>query len=279
MSTIWDRRSFLTTLLGAVPAMGVAARAARAADWDGQLGAWTADGVRIDGLPPRVIGLRTDGGNFRFDPVGLVIEPGSSVVWLNMGDFHSATAFHPDNAALVGGNLPLRIPEGAESWHSGMLGLTDGTDFSHTFTVEGVYDYFCQPHYMFGMVGRIVVGRPLDGPGTTPMDGLPDRVASMFPALETVIGSAARSNEWASRFNGVLYLLADGREAGGAAANLQNAIAKDQVLKSQSDRAGVTQALELATDEFVKAVGSGVDYEQLVTLSDVAKTQLARVVG
>ncbi|GMR13011.1 MAG: hypothetical protein BMS9Abin29_1206 [Gemmatimonadota bacterium] len=279
MSIEWDRRSFLATLLGAVPAMSLAARAVHAADLNSQGNRRISAGGRIDGLPPRVIGLRTDGGNFRFDPVGLVIEAGATVVWLNMGDFHSTTAFHPDNAALVGGNLPLRIPEGAQSWHSGMLGLTSGTDFSHTFTVEGVYDYLCQPHYMFGMVGRIVVGRPHDGPGTAPMDGLPDPVVNTMPALETVIGAAARSNEWASRFNGVLYLIAEGREAGEAAAGLQKAIAADKVLKSQSDRAGVTQALEFATDEFVKAVRSGVDYERLVTLSDVAKTQLAGGVG
>ncbi len=269
----------MTTLLGAVPAIAVAARAVQAADWTGRPGGWTGDRAWTGGLPPRVIGLRTDGGNFRFDPVGLVIEPGSSVVWLNMGDFHSTTAFHPDNASLVGGNLPLRIPEGAESWHSGMLGLTDGTDFAHTFTVEGVYDYLCQPHYMFGMVGRIVVGEPHDGPGTKPMDELPDAVTSGMPALETVIGSGARSNEWASRLNGVLYLLADGQDAGEAAVTLQGAIAADQVLKKQSDRAGATRALERATDEFVQAVQGGVDYEQLVTLADVAKTQLALLAG
>ena len=33
-------------------------------------------------------------------------------------------------------------------------------------TVEGVYDYFCAPHEMAGMVGRIIVGRP----GAQPFD-------------------------------------------------------------------------------------------------------------
>ena len=274
MSNRWDRRSFLATLLGAVPAMAVTGHAALAGEWTGRLGGRAS----TSGLPARVIGLRTDGGNFRFDPAGLVIEPSSSVVWLNMGDFHSTTAFHPDNADLVGGKIPLRIPEGAESWHSGMLGLTDGTEFAHTFMREGVYDYFCQPHYMFGMVGRIVVGAPHGGPGTTSMDGVPDVVRSRMPALDIVVGAGVRPNEWASRFNGVLYLLTDGQDAGEAAANLGRALAADPVLKRQSDGVGRTAAVAAATARFVNAVRGEVDYERLISLADAAKVELAGLV-
>ena len=38
-----------------------------------------------------------------------------------------------------------------------------------TLTVPGVYDYYCMPHEAAGMVGRIIVGKPL-GPGTEPFD-------------------------------------------------------------------------------------------------------------
>ena len=38
-----------------------------------------------------------------------------------------------------------------------------------TLTVPGVYDYFCAPHEVAGMVGRIVVGQP-SGPGTLAFD-------------------------------------------------------------------------------------------------------------
>ena len=31
-----------------------------------------------------------------------------------------------------------------------------------TLDRPGVYDYYCQPHEMAGMVGRIVVGEPRD---------------------------------------------------------------------------------------------------------------------
>ena len=37
-----------------------------------------------------------------------------------------------------------------------------------TFTVEGVYDYYCVPHEHAGMVGRIVVGTPAAGRRRSP---------------------------------------------------------------------------------------------------------------
>ncbi|NIP58217.1 MAG: hypothetical protein GWM92_06395, partial [Gemmatimonadetes bacterium] len=162
-------------------------------------------------LPPRVVGLRTMGGDFRFDPPGLRLEPGADLIWLNMGDFHTASAFHPENARLLGGDVPLRIPEGAESWHSGMLGLTAGTEFEHTFRVAGVYDYFCQPHYGFGMVGRLIVGEPRGGPGTRPMEGVPQAVRDAMPDADEIMGPRGRGWEWASRINGTLWLRAHDR--------------------------------------------------------------------
>ena len=52
-------------------------------------------------------------------------------------------------------SLEGMIPEGAEAWHSSM-----GDNYSHTFTVEGVYFYKCTPHWGAGMGGVIVVGKP-----------------------------------------------------------------------------------------------------------------------
>ena len=75
-------------------------------------------------------------------------------------------------------NHELRIPEGAEPWDSGVLQTQapeKGSTFEHTFTQEGVYDYFCRPHEAAGMVGRIVVGRPLEGPGTRPFNYAPEK--------------------------------------------------------------------------------------------------------
>src|SRR5829696_8926632 len=101
----------------------------------------------------------TDGSHVWFDPIGVLVEPGQAIRWINLdpGNSHTATAYHPKNF-----DRPLRIPRGAEPWTSDYLLPTE--TFSVTLTVEGVYDYFCIPHEHAGMVGRIVVARSGDEP-------------------------------------------------------------------------------------------------------------------
>ena len=96
-----------------------------------------------------------DGSQVWFDPIGLRIEPGQTIRWINLdpGNSHTATAYHPKNF-----ERPLRIPEGAEPWNSDYL--LPNESFSVTLKVEGVYDFFCVPHEHAGMVGRIIVGQP-----------------------------------------------------------------------------------------------------------------------
>ncbi|MGH6895491.1 MAG: plastocyanin/azurin family copper-binding protein [Geminicoccaceae bacterium] len=111
------------------------------------------------------IRLRSDplGTHVSFDPIGVLIAPGQSVRWVNEANVHTSTAYHPDND-----DHALRIPETAAPWDSGYL-IEPGDRFEVALTVPGVYDYFCTPHEMAGMVGRIIVGRP-GGPGTLPFE-------------------------------------------------------------------------------------------------------------
>ncbi len=272
----WSRRKFVGATAGILTGLG----AIRGGLWlrgrDPAVGTAEKGDEERASLPPRVVGLRTSGGNFRFDPVGLRIEPGTDVTWLNMGDFHTATAFHPDNGHLLGGDVPLRIPDGAEPWHSGMLGLTDGTQFEHTLAVEGVYDYFCQPHYGFGMVGRIIVDARRGGslPVARPLSELPESAQEQMPAVETIMGPAGHSFEWAARVNGVLYLVANGMEAGPAAQRAVEEMAADETLRELVDAARKQHALAAATDLFLEGVVSAGDYEDLVARSDAVKAEL-----
>jgi plastocyanin len=115
--------------------------------------------------------LQTPDGNAYFDPAGIHIAPGDTVRWVQISGFHSITAYHPRND-----NHELRIPESAEPWDSDILQAQfpkPGATFEHVFTVQGVYDYFCRPHEMAGMVGRVVVGEPGNGPGTKPFGYAP----------------------------------------------------------------------------------------------------------
>jgi plastocyanin len=139
------------------------------------------------------IAMRSDpaGSKVWFDPIGLLVEPGTTVRWVVKENVHTTTAYHPDN-----GHHSLRIPEGAASWDSGYL-VNPGDHFDVTLTVPGVYDFFCMPHEAAGMVGRLVVGKP-GGPGALPLDYFKGRAgtgqwlpvpaaAQHFPAVERIV--------------------------------------------------------------------------------------------
>jgi plastocyanin len=125
--------------------------------------------------------VQTPAGQTYFDPAGIHIAPGDRVRWIQISGFHSITAYHPRND-----NHELRIPEAAEPWDSDIL-LADypkrGATFEQAFTVPGVYDYFCKPHEMAGMVGRVVVGEPGSGPGTKPFGYAPGEDWKPIPAV------------------------------------------------------------------------------------------------
>lgn len=104
-----------------------------------------------------------------FDPIGLLVAPGTTVRWICDANVHTTTAYHPRNA-----HHSLRVPSEAAPWASDYL--LPRQQFQVTLSVIGVYDYFCIPHEMAGMVGRIVVGSAI-GPGAQPFDyfkGLPE---------------------------------------------------------------------------------------------------------
>jgi plastocyanin len=142
------------------------------------------------------IRLRSDalGTKVWFDPIGVLIEPGQTVRWVNEANVHTSTAYHPDNDGHA-----LRIPEVAEPWDSDYL-VEPGDQFEVILTVPGVYDYFCAPHEMAGMVGRIIVGQP-SGPGTLPFDyfqgdpgarnwrAVPEAAQAAFPPIEAVMNA------------------------------------------------------------------------------------------
>lgn len=123
--------------------------------------------------------MSRDGSEVYFDPVGLRIQLGDTVRWIQVNGYHSVTAYHPAN-----GDRELRIPEHAQPWNSGMLlgeYPAKGSSFEHTFTVPGVYDYLCIPHEAAGMVGRIIVGEPAAGPATRAFGYASDRQRKAVP--------------------------------------------------------------------------------------------------
>jgi len=138
------------------------------------------------------IGMRSDedGAKVWFDPIGILIEPGTTIRWTILENVHTATAYHPDND-----DHSLRIPTAAKPWDSDYL-VNPGDHFEVELTVPGVYDYYCAPHEQAGMVGRIIVGEP-SGPGALPFDyfksqnqgweEVPDLAQQAFPSIDKIM--------------------------------------------------------------------------------------------
>ncbi|WP_201861373.1 plastocyanin/azurin family copper-binding protein [Microvirga soli] len=130
----------------------------------------------------------TDSSHVWFDPIGLRVEPGQTIRWINLdpGNSHTATAYHPKNF-----ERPQRIPEGAEPWDSDYL--LPNESFSVTLTVEGVYDFYCVPHEHAGMVGRIIVGQPGRSPAASVSaqaaggEPLPEIALQAFPSIDEIM--------------------------------------------------------------------------------------------
>lgn len=128
--------------------------------------------------------METGDDGDRFDPHVVWIEVGGSVEWRLESGVHTATAYHED------ADRPTRIPAAADPFDSGML-QEEGESFEHTFTVEGVYDYYCAPHEGMGMIGAVIVGHPDpdgDEPGLAPpQDDFSETVQEKLIALNTQV--------------------------------------------------------------------------------------------
>ena len=95
------------------------------------------------------------GTSFRFEPAELTIKVGTTVKWVNVsgedGPRHTST----DDPEWETPQTPAVRPAGAEKWRTPFL--RNGESATHTFTVPGKYQYFCETHGQYGMLGAITV--------------------------------------------------------------------------------------------------------------------------
>ena len=73
------------------------------------------------------------------------IDVGDTVFWKSTDPGHNV------EFVLKGG-----VPEGVEKFKSKV-----GKDTEYTFTIPGIYAYWCTPHKAMGMIGFIIVGDDL----------------------------------------------------------------------------------------------------------------------
>jgi plastocyanin len=90
---------------------------------------------------------------FSFIPDHVTINAGQTVEWNNTAaiETHTVTA----DPKLAKNPHDVALPPGAEPFNSG--DLKGDAIFRHTFTVPGVYRYFCIPHEKMGMIGEVDV--------------------------------------------------------------------------------------------------------------------------
>lgn len=125
------------------------------------------------------------GERVRFAPGGLWVAPGTTVRFVNRdpGNSHTTTAYHPNIF-----DRQRRIPKSAAPWDSDFL--LPGESFEIMLTKPGVYDYYCLPHEMAGMVGRIVVGlrdsAGWEGAAKDQGDLSPETLARFLPVDEII---------------------------------------------------------------------------------------------
>jgi plastocyanin len=93
--------------------------------------------------------------SFEFAPKNITIKVGTTVKWINGGGAdgprHTSTAdpeWETPQARAV-------LPKGAEKWRSPFL--RPGESTTRRFTVPGKYEYFCETHGQYGMLGSITV--------------------------------------------------------------------------------------------------------------------------
>ncbi len=102
--------------------------------------------------PCGVEGIVVEASNFQYAPASLEIEAGQTVVWVNVGGTHDVNGL----SSTLDENWENPETFYIESVTGNMDGVCLG---SHTFTVEGTYDYDCSigSHAANGMVATITV--------------------------------------------------------------------------------------------------------------------------
>ena len=102
--------------------------------------------------PCGVEGIVVEASSFQYAPASVTIEVGQTVVWVNMGGTHDVNAAMSSIGDMWDNPETFTIPAVQGSSEGVCIG-------SHTFTVEGTYDYDCSigNHAANGMVASVTV--------------------------------------------------------------------------------------------------------------------------
>jgi halocyanin-like protein len=142
-----------------VTALGAGASATPAAAQGDDYGGWLSDVDNYDGETVDAtgqesvtveVGAQGNGGTFAYAPPAVRVSPGTTVTFDWTSNTHNILVEdQPDDGGW----------EGYEPIEN------SGFTYEHTFEVEGVYKYYCEPHLSLGMKGVVVVEEGGGGAG------------------------------------------------------------------------------------------------------------------
>jgi len=97
--------------------------------------------------PPAQADATIDVGDFYFSPSAVLISPGETVTWVIKKGFHTTT-----------NGIGDADPQAGTLWDA--LVFSGQPAASYTFTVPGVYPYYCRFHETLSMTGAVTVASP-----------------------------------------------------------------------------------------------------------------------
>lgn len=95
----------------------------------------------------KMLNVGSDGAKMVFEPEVVYIKPGEAVKFIPVDKGHNVMQMTEDGTS----------PEGTEMWE-GKLNKV----YLKVFKNEGIYGVKCKPHYAMGMIGGVVVGKPVN---------------------------------------------------------------------------------------------------------------------
>lgn len=125
----------------------------------------------------KMLNKGSDGGVMVFEPALVHVAAGGSVHFVATDKSHNVES------------IPGMSPDGAQPFTGGM-----NQDLVVKLDKPGVYGYRCKPHYGMGMVGLIVVGKPVneDAAKAAMASGMPNfaksKLTKLFEEIDTKAG-------------------------------------------------------------------------------------------
>jgi plastocyanin len=122
---------------------------------------------------------------FHYHPTGIHVQPGDVVVWDAETPDHGVAAFHERHGRQN------RVPDGVGPIAAPLI-PAEGY-WLYRFEKPGVYDLYCPPHQLFGMVMRVVVHEgegdvPTVEESVDPIESPELRPPEHINALSTILG-------------------------------------------------------------------------------------------